>query len=191
MPSSRLRVPLNPVTLGKRVVVTTTRPFGRAVGAAINAGTTLERRTLDRVLDSEEIDRIVVTTLDSERLQTAIRRALASEGALRLVDSLFDSGLIDRLLQRLGESEALWALIDEIAQSPAVLAAVSQQGLGFADQVGDEVRTRSRRADDWLERAARRLAHRQQDALPPADPDPTSDGPATEVTADGPATEVS
>ena len=104
---------------------------------------------------------------------------------------MFDSRLIDRLMQRLGESEALWGLIDEIAQSPAVLAAVSQQGLGFADQVGDEMRTRSRRADDWLERAARRLAHRQQDALPPADPDVTSDGPATEVTADGPSTQVS
>jgi hypothetical protein len=181
MPNSRFRVPLNPVTFGRQVVVTTTRPFGRAMGAAINAGTTLERRALDRVLDSEEIDRIVVTTLDSERLQAAVRRALDSEGAQRLVDSLFDSGLIDHLLQRLGESDALWRLIDEIAQSPAVLAAVSQQGLGFADQVGDEMRTRSRRADDWLERAARRLVHREQNALPPADPDATSDEPATEV----------
>lgn len=180
MPSSRPRVPLNPVTIGRRVVVTTTRPFGRAMGAAIEAGTSLERRALDRVLDSQEVDRIMVTTLDSERLQTTVRRALESEGAQRIVDMLFDSGLIDRLLQRLGESEALWRLIDEIAQSPAVLAAVSQQGLGFADQVGDEMRFRSRRADDWLERAARRLAHRSQDSLP-TDPDATPDEPVTEV----------
>jgi hypothetical protein len=152
------------------------------MGAAIEAGTNLERRALDRVLESEEIERIVVTTLDSEHFQTTVRRALESDGAKRLVDSLIDSGLIDRLLERLGESDALWRLIDEIAQSPAVLAAVSQQGLGFADQVGDEMRTRSRRADDWLERAARRLVHRNQNALPPADPDATSDEPATEVT---------
>jgi hypothetical protein len=62
-------------------------------------------------------------------------------------------------------------MIDEIAGSPAVTAAISQQGLGFADQVTDEVRTRSRKADDWLERAARRLAHRPPRVLPP-EPDP-------------------
>ena len=49
-------------------------------------------------------------------------------------------------------------------------AAISQQGLGFADQVGDQVRGRSRKADDWMERAARRLIGRQPSALP-AEPD--------------------
>ena len=57
-------------------------------------------------------------------------------------------------------SEAIWNLIDEIAASPAVTAAISQQGLGFAGQMGDEVRERSRKADDWAERTARRLIHR-------------------------------
>ena len=179
MAPTRPRLP-NPVSLGRRAAVTTLRPFGRAVGVAIDAGTNLERRALDRVLDSDEIDRMVTTTLDSERLQLTVRRALESEGAQRLVDTFFDSGLFDHLLQRLGESPALWRLIDEIAQSPAVLAAVSQQGLGFADQVGDEVRTRSRRADDLLERAARRLVRRNQTALPAAD-SPAPDERPTEA----------
>lgn len=158
--------------------MTTLRPFGRAVGVALDAGTSLERRALDRVLESDEIDRIVTTTLDSERLQLTVRRALESEGAQRLVDTFVDSGLFDHLLQRLGESPALWRLVDEIAQSPAVLAAVSQQGLGFADQVGDEMRSRSRKADDWLERAARRLAHRNQTGLPAAPSDAADERPA-------------
>jgi hypothetical protein len=168
----------NPVSLGRRAAATTLRPFGRAAGAALNAGTNLERRALDRVLESDEIDRIVTATLDSERLQMTVRRALESEGAHQLVDTFFDSGLFDHLLQRLGENPALWRLIDEIAQSPAVLAAVSQQGLGFADQVGDEMRSRSRRADDWLERAARRLVHRDQTALPAAQADTPGEQPA-------------
>lgn len=165
----------NPVSLGRRAAATTLRPFGRAVGAALDAGTSLERRALDRVLDSGEVDRIVTSTLDSERLQLAFRRALENEGAYRLIDTFFDSGLFDHLLQRLGESPALWRLIDDIAQSPAVLAAVSQQGLGFADQVGGEMRARTRRADDWLERAARRLAHRNQSALAPPHPETADD----------------
>jgi hypothetical protein len=74
--------------------------------------------------------------------------------------------LIDRFLERLLASDSLWTMIDEIAGSPAVTAAISQQGLGFADQVGDEVRARSRKADDWMERAARRLIGRQPKALP-------------------------
>jgi hypothetical protein len=93
-----------------------------------------------------------------------------SDGAARLIDSLFDSGLIDRFLERLLASESLWHLIDEIAGSPAVMAAISQQGLGFADEIGDQVRSRSRKADDWVERAARRLIGRQPRMLP-AEPD--------------------
>jgi hypothetical protein len=80
---------------------------------------------------------------------------------------MFDSGLFDRILERLVASDGLWQAVDEIAASPAVTAAISQQGLGFADQVTDQVRARSRKADDWLERAARRLAHRPPRVIPP------------------------
>ena len=88
----------------------------------------------------------------------------------RFLARLVDSGTLDRFFDRLLASEGLWNLIDEIAGSPAVTAAISQQGLGFADQVGDQVRERSRKADDWMERAARRLIGRQAKALP-AEPD--------------------
>ena len=37
---------------------------------------------------------------------------------------------------RLLESRQLWMLIEEIVESPAVMAAITRQGLGFADQVG-------------------------------------------------------
>ncbi len=69
---------------------------------------------------------------------------------------LFDSGLADQFVDRLLTSKAVWRLVDEIADSPAVTAAVTQQGLGFADQVGGELRARARQADDWILHKARR-----------------------------------
>src|SRR5205807_2245900 len=90
-----------------------------------------------------------------------VAQVVGSEGAAQLIDTFFDSGLFDRLVDRLLASDGLWRLVDVIAASPAVRAAVSQQGLGFADQVGDAVRARSRKGDRRLERAARRLIRRQ------------------------------
>jgi hypothetical protein len=163
--------PLRPlVGLGTRAATATLKPIVGVVEAAAGAGLSLERRAVDRVLESDELERVVVVAINSEHIQAALKQALESPGAVQLIDSLFDSGLLDRFFERLLASESLWHLIDEIAGSPAVTAAISQQGLGFADQVGDQVRDRSRKADDWIERAARRLIGRPPRALP-AEPD--------------------
>lgn len=155
--NSRSRVLHELAATGGRVAARGLRPFSRAVGAAADAGIGLERR----VLESDELERVLLTALDSPNLQRAFGRVLGSDGMRKLVDSLFDSGLFDHILDRLLESDGLWRMIDVIAQSPAVTAAISQQGLGFADQVGDAMRGRSRQADDWLEQRARRIIRRQ------------------------------
>jgi len=170
--------------VGGRAASAALRPLAAPASAAAEAGLTLERRAVDRLLESDELGRIVNAAIDNPHVQAAVEQALASEGATRLVDSLvdsglvdrlmtrlFDSGAIDRLLYRLVSSDALWDVVDEVAASPTVTAAISQQGLGFADQVGEEVRARSRTADDWIERTARRLAHRPPRTLPP-EPEP-------------------
>jgi len=165
--SSRSSV-LSPVIgLGARAATATLRPVAGVVEAAAGAGLRLQRRAVDRVLESDELERVVIVAINSVHVQAGLKLALESDGAAQLVDSLFDSGLIDRVFERLLESDALWHLVDEIAASPAVTAAISQQGLGFADQVGDDVRERSRKADDWMERAARRLIGRGPKVLPP------------------------
>jgi hypothetical protein len=152
------------VHLGGRAAGAAMRPVGGAVGAALDLGMSIQRRAVDRVLDSPELERVMVEAVESRRVQTALEVAISSETANRLVDSFFDSGMFDRLVERLLESDGLWHLVDEIAQSPAVMAAVSQQGLTLADQVGDQMRDRSRRADDWLERAARRIIRRREES---------------------------
>ena len=68
------------------------------------------------------------------------------------------------------EGEELWLVVDEIAQSPAVTEAITRQSIGFADQVAGGVRGRSRNADAWLERAARRALRRPPAAPPPDAP---------------------
>ena len=161
------------IGFGTRAATATLRPVAGVVEATVGAGVRLQRRAVDRVLESDELERVVIVAVNSAHIQAALKQALESEGADHLLDSLFDSGLIDRFLDRLLASEALWHMIDEIAASPAVTAAISQQGLGFADQVGDDVRARSRKADDWMERAARRLVGRGPKTIPP-EPDPST-----------------
>jgi hypothetical protein len=138
---------------GSRAAARTLRPF-------TNAGIDLERQALDRVLESEELERVLLTTLSSPGFQASLRRALASEGAGELVDTLFETGLFDRIIDRLLVSGALWRLVDEVAASPAVTAAISQQGLGFADQLGSGLRARVRATDVWLERTVQRIVRR-------------------------------
>jgi hypothetical protein len=110
-----------------------------------------------------ELERLVSAVLESERMQESIRRALASGGARQVIDDFFDSGLFEHFVERLLASPALWHLVDEVADSPAVTAAITQQGLGFADQLGEELRERGRRADDRLERVAHRLVPGRRD----------------------------
>lgn len=169
--NSRSRVIRPLAGFGIRAATTTLRPFAGVIEAAAEAGLSLERRAVDRLLDSDEVERVVIVAINSTHLQEAVQKALTSDGAAQLIDGLFDSGLLDRFFERLLANESLWHVVDEVAASPAVTAAISQQGLGFADQVGGEVRTRSRDADDWMERAARRLIHRQPRVIP-AEPGP-------------------
>lgn len=159
----------------------TLRPFSGALDAAAEAGIDLERRTLERVIESRELEWVLITALTNEHLQSTLRKVLSGDGMRELVDSFFDSGLFDHLIDRLIESPALWRLIDEVAQSPRVAAAISQQGLGFADELGDELRTRSRRADVRIERLSRRIVHRSRSGESPASP-VSDDDPPTPLT---------
>ena len=150
----------------------TMRPIAGVAEAAVGAGRELERRAVERVLESPELERLTEAALDSPRTQAALRTALESEGAKEAVDAFFESGLLDRFLERLLESPALWRLVDDIAASPAVTAAITQQSLGFVDQVQEVVRLRSRRADDRLERGAGRLTPWRSRQRPAATSEP-------------------
>ena len=170
--NSRSNVLAGFASIGRHAASATLRPLAGVAGVAAEAGINVERRAVDRMLDSGELERL----LGGTRVQAVFRQALASDGAKGLIDSFFDSGLFDHFIERLLVSESLWHLVDEVAASPAVTAAISHQGLGFADQLGNELRARSRKTDERLERAAHRLMHRRHPkaaAAPPADANPS------------------
>jgi hypothetical protein len=144
---------------------------------------------IDGALASSYADEAVRHILESELAERAVARALAGDlvdvaaqdlvrtGVLeRMVAQVIDSRVVreaiarvaDDVVERLRSSESLWTLIDDIAQSPELAEAITRQSAGFADHVGDELRERSRSADDRLERAAARLWRRPRpdQALP-------------------------
>lgn len=110
-----------------------------------------------RMLQRPELERLILVTVDSPATDRIVRRVLASPGA-------------DRAITTVLESEEMQRIVEHIANSPEVRAAITQQSLGLADAVGDEVRDRSVSADDRLERFARRLLRRpQRDERRPAE----------------------
>ena len=114
-------------------------------------------------MESDELERFLTSILDDEGLRAMLGRVLDSEGARTVIGRFFDSGLFNQFIDQLLASDALWRLVDEIASSDSVRAALSQQSLGFADQVGSALRERSSWADRRVERTAGRLAHREHD----------------------------
>ncbi|HEX5621423.1 MAG TPA: hypothetical protein VFX51_23560 [Solirubrobacteraceae bacterium] len=147
-------------------------------------GDALGRATLaiiDGALADGIADRIAERLLSGPELERIIAKALEQPGVERIVNQVVASPVIqdaiarvaDDAIARLRDSPALWALIDEIAQSPSVAEAITAQGYGFADQVGDDIRERSRHADARLERLAWRLLRRRS---PPGGAAPSTSG---------------
>jgi hypothetical protein len=169
-----VRAPVESVLrAGGSIGAAATRPvIRRAEGAAM--------ATLDAVLDSrlagDLAERVVASPLAGRALRGVLEGPLVEALArdlvrYRVADRLLTEGFVEQATARLLESDDLWLLVDEIASSPAVTAAITQQSVGFADQVAGGVRARSRSADAWLEGRARRVLKRRPagpaDVAPP------------------------
>lgn len=132
-----------------------------------------------RVVEGPELARILDVALGSEQMQATIAEALDSPALQRIAAQAIDSRLVDEVVRSLLTSEELWLLVAEVAESPQVTDALSRQTAGVAGQITDEVRERSRSADEWVERIAHRIARRRKapDNLLPAETEPPG-GPA-------------
>jgi hypothetical protein len=112
---------------------------------------------LERLVDqlAPELERIVEQALEKPGVERLLTEIVESRAVREAVARVADDAVL-----RLRTSEAMWTLVDDIAASPVVTEAITQQGHGFADQVSDQIRERSRSADARLERAAWRLFRR-------------------------------
>jgi hypothetical protein len=131
-------------------------------------------RLVIQTVDRAEVDQLVERVLDGPFLEAAVARVIDSRLTEAAVTQVFGGPLFDVIVERLLESNGLWVLIDEIAGSPAVTAAISQQGVSFANQVAGVARERSRTADDRLERLAARLTRRVGRSAAGPTPEPAS-----------------
>ncbi len=136
-------------------------PARRAALAALDTTLSTLEVALTSPLAREAGERIVNSPLNTDVLEPMLQRALNSPEAERLTQELIDSRVTSALLRELPDNDELWRLIDEIAQSPAVTEAIGRQSLSFADQMAGVMRSRSRDADDRVERIARRLMRRR------------------------------
>jgi hypothetical protein len=164
---------IDPLGLGRRAVRTVA---DTAVTAAIRSG--LAERATAELLDSGALDRILDRALSSPVPERVVEELLEGGIAEQVADRILagpelarilESPAMEQFVARIVASEQLWLVIEEIARSPVVSEAISHQGVGFAEQVVEDVGERSRRADAWLERVAHRMLHRPP---PPAGPAP-------------------
>lgn len=125
------------------------------------------QRVVEELLADGVVDQVADRALAGPELERLAGHVLESPGAERLVAQMLDSRLLDASVTRVLASRELWLVVEEIARSPAVTEAIGHQGAGFADQVVEEVGDRTRRADAWLERAARRMLHRMPEGSAP------------------------
>jgi hypothetical protein len=123
----------------------------------------------DRLLSEGLVEQTTQRVLEGAELERVVDAALASPTVERLIGSALESRLLDETVARLLESDDLWLMVEEIARSPAVTDAITRQSVGFADQVADGVRARSRNADTWIEQRARRVLRRRPAPPPGAD----------------------
>ena len=165
-----MRAPVPPL---RRTVSAATR-FVSGVAGDLALGA-LDGLLASRVVD-EAIERISAHVLQSPEFEQAVAGAIESPATERLVARVIESRLMEDIVTRLLEREELWLAVEEIARSPAVTEAITQQSLGFADQVAAGVRAGSSGADAWLERTARRV-------LRPRDRDRDSIGGSAEAAA--------
>jgi hypothetical protein len=148
-----VRLALPPAT----EVVATARRLPRRARAFAGA---LAGRAMLAVVDAVVASPYAERALDHVLESRLAEHAVESPGMERMVAQVIESRLLDEVVARLLECEELWILVDEIAESPAVTAAITQQSLGFADEIADDINQRTRRADAIAERAARRLLRR-------------------------------
>jgi hypothetical protein len=148
-------------------------PFGvwrRAASAGADRAADALVVLLERALATPQAERAVRALVEGPLVDVAVRSAVEAQLVEHVAAELERSGEIDRIVAGVLRSEELWLVVEEIVKSPTVTQAISRQGMSFADQVGDEIGERTRRADDRLDRFARRLLHRHPTPVAPATP---------------------
>jgi hypothetical protein len=122
-------------------------------------------RVASQVVAELDVDRLVDAVLDDERTQVAVERALQSPGLERLIVQVLESRLLDDVTERVIESPELKKVVEHVAQSPELLDAVTHHTQTLTGEMVADVRARSQRADDAVERTVRSWIRRPRPGM--------------------------
>lgn len=117
-------------------------------------------------VESEAVERAMVRVLEGPAFEEAVQGALESEAVKRALLEAMDSELVDEVWRRLLASEEAQQLVERIAEAPEVRAAISAQGRGLIEDIGQTIGGLARRLDDRFERIARRIFFRRARVAP-------------------------
>ncbi|HEX3173573.1 MAG TPA: RDD family protein [Solirubrobacterales bacterium] len=117
-------------------------------------------------VESEAVERALVRVLQGPLVEEAARGALESEAVKRALIEALDSEMVDEVWRRLLASDEAQRLVERIAEAPELRAAISAQSVGFIEDIGHTIGNATRRVDDGVERAARKVTFRKPRSEP-------------------------
>lgn len=151
----------------------------RVLGAGVRGARSVSKAAgIDRAVEAAA-EEAMVAAVESEAVERALRRVLqgpvveeAVSGALEsdsvkraLIDAL-DSETVDEVWRHLLASDEAQRLVERIAEAPEIRAAISAQSVGFIEDIGHTIGDTTRRLDDVVEGAARRVTFRKRRGEP-------------------------
>lgn len=117
-------------------------------------------------VESEAVERAIARVLKGPMVEEAMNSALESDAIKRALVEALDSELVDDVWRRLLASDEAQRLVERIAEAPEIRAAISAQSMGLIEDVGHTIGNGTRRADNGVERIARRLFFRRRRSEP-------------------------
>ncbi len=133
------------------------------VDRAVEAAT---EEAIVRAVESPAVERALVRVLQGPAVEEAMRGAVHSPAVERALIDALDSELVDEVWKRLLASDEAQQLVERIAEAPEVRAAIASQGVGFLDDIRQQIGRIARKADGAIERNLRRITRRPQRTEP-------------------------
>jgi uncharacterized RDD family membrane protein YckC len=150
-------LPLSARLLGAGVRGAQTVAGATGVDRAVEVAT---EEAIVAAIESEAVERALVRVLQGPIVEEAVHGALESEALKRALLDALDSELLDEVWRRLLASEEAQQLVERIAEAPEVRSAVAAQGVGLIGDIGRQIARFAHRADETVERFARRIVFR-------------------------------
>jgi len=117
-------------------------------------------------MESEAVERALARVLEGPLVEEAMNNALESDAVKRALIEALDSELVDEVWRRLLASDEAQRLVERIAEAPELRAAISAQSMGLIEDVGHTIGNGTQRADNAVERLARRILFRRRRVEP-------------------------